>query len=228
MTFAMRANAGVTSAQEFTGLALYARGEDVRSGFRWAAGRIGLSVVDLTPDPSSVAAAVGPGTAIRAPGGLLASAMAGGAAIRLAGPTPRWFADLGADVTRSWLPIDSEYRIYTCALEVTASSPYRVQDEPWSILLPTHRASFHDEAARWTESMLTGLGADLVPRAGVFDVARLESGRFVLLEVSQSWAAGLYGCDPAGALRSVPAANSHHAPGPDDRWLWRPDQHLRY
>ncbi|MET3806470.1 hypothetical protein ABIB25_003485 [Nakamurella sp. UYEF19] len=281
---------------EFTRLALYARSDDVRAGLRWAAERVGLTVVDLTADPSSVAAAVGPGTAVRAPGGLVSSAMAGsavtadGAVITLAGPTPEWFASLGpavtgrqwvlctptearsmvqdsptfvklADgkhpgfparrlrsaevldeavaavggspdvellVTKEWLAIDSEYRIFTVTREVTAASPYRVQDEPWSPLLRTHRASFHDEAAEWAHQFLSGLDADSVPPAAVLDIARLDDGRFVLLEVNQTWGAGLYGCDPAGALRAVLAANSAGAPGPDGRWLWRPDRHLRY
>lgn len=38
----------------------------------------------------------------------------------------------------------------------------------------------------------------------------------MLLEVNTSWGAGLYGCDPDGALVSILPAN---APA-DPRWAW--------
>lgn len=271
-------------------LALFARNDDTRQGFRWAATRAGLTVLDLTADPSSVTAAAGPGVAIRAPGGLVASAMAAGATVVLAGPTPQWFVGLDPAVTgrqwqlctpaqarilladaptfvkladskhaafpatrftsvgaldrtlaavtdsehlellatTGWLAIDSEYRLFTVTREVVAVSPYRVQDDPWSPLLRTHRASFHDEAARWAETFLASLPEGRVPPSAVLDVARLADGRFVLLEVNQCWGAGLYGCDPVGALRAVLAANIPGESGGDDRWRWRPDPALRY
>jgi hypothetical protein len=130
--------------------------------------------------------------------------------------------------TTGWLSIDSEYRLFTVAREVVALSPYRVQDDPWSPLLRTHRASFHEEAGRWVETFLTSLPEGRVPPAAVLDVARLTDGRFVLLEVNQCWGAGLYGCDPAGALSAVLAANIPDASGAHDRWRWRPDPSLRY
>ena len=281
-----------------TALALYARNDDTRREFRRAAERARLAVVDLTADPSSLTAALrvaaevgaGRGIAIRAPGGLVASAMAAGAAITLSGPTPDWFASLDPEVTgrrwelcspahvrrilsrgkafvkladgkhsgfpatrfdsvaafdrvvaavtdsaqlqllatAGWLSVDSEYRLFTVGREVTAQSPYRVQDEPWSRLLHTHRASFHEEALRWAEEFLSALPEEQLPPAAVLDVARLTDGRFVLLEVNQCWGAGLYGCDPDGALRAVLAANAPGAVGGDEQWLWRPDPSLRY
>ncbi len=278
-------------AEPFTRLALFARNDDTRRGFRRVAERAGLTVVELTADPSSVgAAATEPGTAFRAPGGLLAAAIAAGTHVGLTGPTTQWFVGLGSEITgrawfecrpdaartmvaqgvtfikladgkhpgfpaaryfstdafddavaavggsaqlqllatRTWLPIDSEYRIFTCGRQVMTYCPYRIQDEPWTPLLYTHRASFHDEAAAWAREVLDQLGPLDVPPAAVLDVACLENGRFVLLEANQSWGAGLYGCDPHQALVAVLAANAGDAAGPEDRWAWRPDETLRY
>lgn len=88
---------------DVTTLVLYARDELSRTGLRNAAVRRGLAVVEPEPTPSAIAAVAGPGVAFRAPGGLLAQSLAGGVPIRLSGPTPAWFAGLGADVTgRNW------------------------------------------------------------------------------------------------------------------------------
>ena len=122
--------------------------------------------------------------------------------------------------TTGWFDIDSEYRVFTLGPDVLTGSPYWVQDEPWTPLLYTHRASFHREAAQWAREVLQGLSDDDVPPAAVLDVARLVDGRLVLLEANQCWGAGLYGCDPHAALDAVLAANSG---GHDERWLWRPD-----
>lgn len=122
--------------------------------------------------------------------------------------------------TTGWFDIDSEYRVFTLGREVLATSPYWVQDEPWTPLLYTHRASFHLEAARWVGDVLRSLSDNDVPPAAVLDVARLVDGRLVLLEANQCWGSGLYGCDPDAALDAVLAAN---AGGHDERWLWRPD-----
>lgn len=121
--------------------------------------------------------------------------------------------------TTGWLDIDSEYRVFTRGRAVLTTSPYRVQDEPWSPMLHTHRASFHAQAARFVEEVLADLADADVPPSAVLDVARLADGDLVVLEANQSWGSGLYGCDPHAALEAILAANaSHH-----DRWLWRPD-----
>jgi hypothetical protein len=123
--------------------------------------------------------------------------------------------------TTGWLDIDSEYRVFTRGRDVLTTSPYWVQDEPWTPLLYTHRASFHLEAAQWVRDLLAALPGDDVPPAAVLDVARLSDGRLVLLEANQCWGSGLYGCDPHAALDAILTANNA---GHDERWLWRPDQ----
>ncbi|GGM12496.1 ATP-grasp domain-containing protein [Nakamurella endophytica] len=126
-------------------------------------------------------------------------------------------------VTAGWLRIDSEYRVFCCDRQVAAASAYRVQDEPWSPLLHTHRASFHVEAAAWAAGLLRDLPDAAVPPAAALDVARLDDGRFVLLEANNAWSAGPYGCDPDGVLRCVLAARPA---GLDDPFRWRPDPAL--
>jgi len=124
-------------------------------------------------------------------------------------------------VADGWLDCASEYRTFCVGREVVGCSPYLVEGESWSPGLVGHRASFHAEACRWVEELLAGR-ADDVPPACVLDVARLEDGRFALLEVNTAWGAGLYGCDPTGVLQAVLAANRPVAPA----WRWRPDPGL--
>lgn len=146
--------------------------------------------------------------------------------------------------TDVWLPIQSEYRTFTRDRTVLTCSPYSIEDEPWSPLLHTHRASFHEQATEFVAEVLGGLpgqrrsregrGAPSstndglvdhdVPPTAVLDVARLDDGRFVVLEANQAWSSGLYGCDPDGALAAIVAAND--ATGRDPRWLWQPDTTL--
>ena len=121
--------------------------------------------------------------------------------------------------TSEWFDIDSEYRVFTRGRAALTTSAYWVQDEPWSPLLHTHRASFHAQAGQYVAEVLNGLPEADVPPAAVLDVARLVDGRLVVLEANQSWGSGLYGCDPHAALEAVLAANAEH----DERWLWRPD-----
>lgn len=127
-------------------------------------------------------------------------------------------------ITTQWWSIDSEYRVFTAGRTVLTVSPYRVLDEPWSPLLHTSRASFHREACDFVADMLAGLTDDDLPPAAVLDVARLTSGRFVLLEANQAWGSGLYGCDPDQALVAILTANRPN----DDRWRWRPDPLIKY
>ncbi|WP_375504829.1 ATP-grasp domain-containing protein [uncultured Jatrophihabitans sp.] len=124
--------------------------------------------------------------------------------------------------TTDWLTIDSEYRVFTIGREVVAWSPYLVQDDPWTPLLRTHRASFHDEAATFISGVLAALPDSDVPPTAVLDVARLADNRFVVLEVNHVWSSGLYGCDPDHVLRAViraASAEANHFSG----WQWQPD-----
>jgi len=125
-------------------------------------------------------------------------------------------------VADNYLECDSEYRTFTVDRKVVASSPYLVEGESWSPQLTLHRASFHDEAAAFVQDLLQQLPESEVAPSCVLDVARLPSGEYRLLEVNTSWGAGLYGCDPAGVLQSVLAANL----STDTRWRWRPDPGL--
>ena len=121
--------------------------------------------------------------------------------------------------TTGWLDIDSEYRVFTRERRALACSPYLIHDEPWTDLLHTHRASFHDQAAAFIADVLDRLPDGDVPPAAALDVARLHDGRYVLLEANQSWAAGPYGCTPDAVLEAVLAAND---PSNDSRWRWTP------
>lgn len=127
-------------------------------------------------------------------------------------------------LTREWWDIESEYRVFTAGRAVLTVSPYRVLDEPWSPLLHTSRASFHREADGFVAELLAGLSEGDVPPAAVLDVARLASGRIVLLEANQAWGSGLYGCDPDLALDAILATNAPCS----DRWRWRPDPLVSY
>lgn len=90
-------------------LVLFTRDVPSRRDLRDAAGRRGLVVVEPDPTPEAVAALAGPGVAFRAPGGLLAQAMAAGAPIRLFGPTPTWFVGLGEEITgRRWRRVTAD------------------------------------------------------------------------------------------------------------------------
>lgn len=133
---------------------------------------------------------------------------------------PQTLQLLATDV---WLPIDSEYRVFTAGRTVLAWSPYLVQDDPWTPLLRTHRASFHDEAAQFATDLLAALPAGDVPPTAVLDVARLSDARFVLLETNHVWAAGLYGCDPRAVLSAVLTAADPETSNSAESWVWRPD-----
>ncbi|WP_375504686.1 ATP-grasp domain-containing protein [uncultured Jatrophihabitans sp.] len=125
--------------------------------------------------------------------------------------------------TTDWLTIDSEYRVFTIGREVVAWSPYLVQDDPWTPLLRTHRASFHDEAATFISSVLAALPDAEVPPTAVLDVARLQDNRFIVLEVNHVWSSGLYGCDPDQVLRAVIRAANSEPSEHATRWRWQPD-----
>ncbi len=276
---------GESATIAFTAVALFARNDDTRSGLAGAIRRRGLELIEVTAEPRSLIDVVGPGIAVRVPGGLAAGAIREGGPLQLHGPTPQWFAGLDpaigrawqlvdangartllesgpafikladakhqlfpaarfpdpaafeAAVTRlgagrgvqllattEWWSIDSEYRTFTVGRAMLTVSPYRVLDEPWSPLLQTSRASFHREAGEFVAEVLAGARDADVPPAAVLDVARLTSGRFVLLEANQAWGSGLYGCDPDHALEAVLAAN---VPS-DDGWRWRPDPSITY
>lgn len=122
-------------------------------------------------------------------------------------------------VADRWLECDSEYRVFCVGRQPVAWSPYLVEGEAWGPLLHRHRASFHDAATAFAGEVLADLDGADVPPACVLDVARLATGRLVVLETNTVWGAGLYGCDPSAVLRAVLAANDPA----DDRWVWRPD-----
>lgn len=125
-------------------------------------------------------------------------------------------------VADTYLDCASEYRSFCVGRKVVALSPYLVEGESWSEALTQHRASFHVEAGEYVANVLSKLGNDAVPPACVLDVARLEDGRYALLEANTTWGAGLYGCEPAAVLQAVLAAN-----GPASAsWRWRSDPGL--
>lgn len=126
-------------------------------------------------------------------------------------------------VTTELLAIESEYRVFTQGGTALTTSPYLVEGDPWTPLLHTHRASFHEAALAFVAAVLSDLGPHEVPPAAAVDVARLSDGRLVLLEANQAWAAGLYGCGADEVLAAVVAGNDPGASGPDGRWRWTPD-----
>lgn len=117
-----------------------------------------------------------------------------------------------------WLSCHSEYRVFCAGGRALSCSPYRIDDEIWSRELWMHHASFHEEALTFVAQVLAELAPRDRPPGCVLDVARLDDGRLVLLEVNTSWGAGLYGCDPHAALVSILAANRPA----DSRWDWPP------
>ena len=130
-------------------------------------------------------------------------------------------ADLPSDtrllVADAWLDCHSEYRVFCAAEQALTCSPYRIEDEIWSPELWMHRASFHEQALAFVSRALAELPPHDRPPGCVLDVARLNDGRLVLLEVNTSWGAGLYGCNPHTALLSVLAANRPA----DPKWTGR-------
>lgn len=82
--------------------------------------------------------------------------------------------------------------------------PYRVLDEPWSPLLHTSRAPLRREAGAIISDVLGTRPQQGVSPAAVFDIARLSTGRFVLVEANQAWGAGVYGCGPDQVLIRAP------------------------
>jgi hypothetical protein len=122
-------------------------------------------------------------------------------------------------VADRWLDCDSEYRVFCVGSQPVTWSPYLVEGEAWGPQLHLHRASFHEQAAAFAGEVLAALDPAQVPPACVLDVARLPSGRLVLLEANTVWGAGLYGCDPVAVLRAVLAANDPA----EERWVWTPD-----
>lgn len=115
-----------------------------------------------------------------------------------------------------WLRCHSEYRVFCAGGRALSCSPYRIDDEIWSSELWMHHASFHEEALAFVARVLAELAPHDQPPGCVLDVARLDDGRLVLLEVNTAWGAGLYGCDPDAALISILAANRPAGP----RWAW--------
>lgn len=127
-------------------------------------------------------------------------------------------------VADGWLTCESEYRVFCVGRDVAAWSPYRIEDEGWSAELFLHRASWHDDAARFAAAVLADAAEDDVPPACVLDIARLTDGRFAVLETNTVWAAGLYGCDPVAVLRAVLAAQNPADAG----WLFDPGDRLPF
>ena len=122
-------------------------------------------------------------------------------------------------VADRWLDCASEYRVFCIDRRAVACSPYLVEGEAWSPMLHRHHASFHDQAGTFAAEVLSSLPDAQVPPACVLDIARLPSGKLVVLETNTTWGAGLYGCDPVEVLRAILAANDPA----DDSWLWTPD-----
>ena len=227
----------------FAELALHADSDHNGGRLRAAAARLGLAVTDLPKDPESVALVPRSDLAWRVPLGLAAALIVRGQPLRLAAPGGAWFASLPpgalgrrvADVSVSELSAGrvpfAVRMVKLVAAKLTSFAATRTRDTPeaaaavhragqaWGPLLHTHRASFHDDAARFAATVLAGLPEGRVPPACVLDIARQPDGRLVVLEANTTWGAGLYGCDPDQVLRAVLAANEPTSP----EWAWTPD-----
>lgn len=122
--------------------------------------------------------------------------------------------------TPGWLPLRSEYRVFTVDRQALTSSPYLVEGVSWEEDLPNHQHSMHAEALAFAAEVLRDVPE--APPAAALDVALTEAGRFVLLEANQAFSAALYGCDADSVLRSVQAANGLTSA----RWKWVADPAL--
>jgi hypothetical protein len=99
-----------------------------------------------------------------------------------------------------WL---SEFRCFCLDSEVLTLSPY----------LRTGRLAREDDfeaspeeltEARALAEQVLGLGT--LPRAVALDVGQIDGRGWAVVEANGAWASGIYGCDPAQALRAVRAS----------------------
>lgn len=125
------------------------------------------------------------------------------------------------------LDIESEYRCFVRDQRVVTSCAYllhncgerRQRDGTWG----TDPRIDEEGAHLFARDAVAAFGTDQ-PYAYNLDVARLRSGRFVVLEANPAWAAGVYICDPVAATETVIASSDS---GRDHgQFRWAPDPYL--
>lgn len=114
-----------------------------------------------------------------------------------------------------------EHRMFVTRGLVTAASIYRSGDRTWDYWHDGDQPS-SQEAARFAQDALDALSNQ--PRGWVLDVGLTRQGHYAIVEANPAWSCNPYHCDPAGAVRSIVAAQSVRASEPE--WPWEPGDYL--
>lgn len=97
-----------------------------------------------------------------------------------------------------------EYRCFVNDGDIAAMSPYKrhseiIEDHSSSLGAPESEV---DAARHFAETVLTSPDVDFPP-AFVLDVGIIESRGWAVVECNESWASGIYACDPHSVLDSL-------------------------
>lgn len=128
-------------------------------------------------------------------------------------------------VTQTHLDIESEHRSFVrrTADGWTFASSWYLTNDPVTgetgIWDPDLGGTSNDPAP-FVNTVIDAMGDDQPP-AYVLDVAKLTSGRWVVLEANPAWSAATYGCDMVEVMKTVLAAVDYAGQWP--QWAWRPD-----
>ncbi len=107
----------------------------------------------------------------------------------------------------------SEYRCFCRDEEVITVSPYVLEGQPAVGRDYAAPADELSEAQTFASAVLRAMRG-FTPRAIVIDVGIIEHRGWAVVEANGAWGAGIYGCDPAGALDVVAGATVLLAPAP--------------
>jgi len=99
------------------------------------------------------------------------------------------------------IEIIDEIRCFVVDGVIQAASWYRINKE----FIPEELIDIG--IFKHLQSLTTGIWAAAKwPRGIVFDFGRLRNGRWIFIECNESWASGLYGCNPSGVFESIIAS----------------------
>jgi hypothetical protein len=117
------------------------------------------------------------------------------------------------------LNINHEHRFFVADGQVLAGSPYLID---FIVYKEGMTSPFTEVAKDFALDAIKEL-KDNQPPAYTLDVGRNEkTGEWLIIEANPAWSSGIYGCNPAGVVDVLDVAC--HAT--DERWLWKPSQHL--